>query len=333
MKKTFSLALQYVVFLGLGIFLIWWSVRNLTADEVGQLKGSLHDAHYLMVMPAVLMLLLSHYSRALRWKMLMEPLGFQPSNTNAFFAVMLGYFFNLLVPRMGEVMKCTMLARYEKTPVDKLIGTMVAERAVDVVCLLLVIGLTFFLQMDLAGTVFRSEFQKIGAGSEGSSGIASGLMVLAAMAGFILVITWLLRRYRHITFVVRLRNMARGVWQGLTSIRHIRNKAGFLFHTLFIWTMYLMSIRMGFYAMDAVSHLGMAPSFTILTVGSLAMILTQGGIGAYQIAVQKSLSLYAIPAVGGLAFGWLLWAFQTILVLVVGLSCLLLLPVINRKKS
>lgn len=333
MKKTFSLALQYVVFLGLGIFLIWWSVRNLTADEVGQLKGSLHDAHYLMVMPAVVMLLLSHYSRALRWKMLMEPLGFQPSNTNAFFAVMLGYFFNLLVPRMGEVMKCTMLARYEKTPVDKLIGTMVAERAVDVVCLLLVIGLTFFLQMDLAGTVFRSEFQKIGAGSEGSGGFASGLMVLAAMAGLILVITWLLRRFRHITFVVRLRNMARGVWQGLTSIRHIRNKAGFLFHTLFIWTMYLMSIRMGFYAMDAVSHLGMAPSFTILTVGSLAMILTQGGIGAYQIAVQKSLSLYAIPAVGGLAFGWLLWAFQTILVLVVGLSCLLLLPVINRKKS
>lgn len=333
MKKTFSLALQYVVFLGLGIFLIWWSVRNLTADEVGQLKGSLNDAHYLMVMPAVVMLLLSHYSRALRWKMLMEPLGFQPSNTNAFFAVMLGYFFNLLVPRMGEVMKCTMLARYEKTPVDKLIGTMVAERAVDVVCLLLVIGLTFFLQMDLAGIVFRSEFQKIGAGSEGSGGLSSGLMVLAAMAGLILVITWLLRRFRHMTFVVRLRNMARGVWQGLTSIRHIRNKAGFLFHTLFIWTMYLMSIRMGFYAMDAVSHLGMAPSFTILTVGSLAMILTQGGIGAYQIAVQKSLSLYAIPAVGGLAFGWLLWAFQTILVLVVGLSCLLLLPVINRKKS
>jgi hypothetical protein len=246
---------------------------------------------------------------------------------------MLGYFFNLLVPRMGEVMKCTMLARYEKTPVDKLIGTMVAERAVDVVCLLLVIGLTFFLQMDLAGTVFRSEFQKIGAGSEGSGGFASGLMVLTAMAGFILVLTWLLRRFRHITFVVRLRNMARGVWQGLTSIRHIRNKAGFLFHTFFIWAMYLMSIRMGFYAMDAVSHLGMAPSFTILTVGSLAMILTQGGIGAYQIAVQKSLSLYAIPAVGGLAFGWLLWAFQTILVLVVGLSCLLLLPVINRKKS
>lgn len=333
MKKTMSLVLQYVVFLGLGIFLIWWSVRNLTADEVGQLKSSLNDAHYLMVLPAVIMLLLSHYSRALRWKMLMEPLGFQPSSTNTFFAVMLGYFFNLLVPRMGEVMKCTMLARYEKTPVDKLIGTMVAERAVDVVCLLFVIGLTFVMQMDLAGAVFREEFLKIGAKSEDSGGLQRGMLMLVGVTAAILFVTWMLRRFRHVTFVVRLRNLARGIWQGLTSIRHIRNKAGFLFHTLFIWAMYLMSIRMGFYAMDAVSHLGIAPSFTILSVGSLAMIITQGGIGAYQIAVQKSLSLYAIPAVGGLAFGWLLWAFQTILVLVVGLSCLLLLPVINRKRS
>jgi hypothetical protein len=83
------------------------------------MKTSLMNAHYLLVIPAMILILAAHYSRALRWKILMEPLGFQPSNVNTFIAVMLSYFFNLLVPRLGEVMKCTILARYEKTPVGQ----------------------------------------------------------------------------------------------------------------------------------------------------------------------------------------------------------------------
>jgi hypothetical protein len=95
--------------------------------------------------------------------------------------------------------------------------------------------------------------------------------------------------------------------------------------------MYLLSIRLGFYAMESVAHLGIKPSFTILSFGSLAMIVTQGGIGAYQLAVQKTLLLYNISEVNGLAFGWLLWLVQTVMVLGVGLLCLFLLPIINRK--
>jgi hypothetical protein len=95
--------------------------------------------------------------------------------------------------------------------------------------------------------------------------------------------------------------------------------------------MYLMSIRLGFYAMESVSHLGIKPSFTILSFGSLAMIVTQGGIGAYQLAVQKTLLLYDVSEVAGLAYGWLLWLVQTVMVLGVGLICLILLPIYNRK--
>jgi glycosyltransferase 2 family protein len=120
---------------------------------------------------------------------------------------------------------------------------------------------------------------------------------------------------------------------GLTSVRFVKRKWAFIFHTVFIWSMYLLSIRLGFYAMESVSHLGMRPSFTILSFGSLAMIITQGGIGAYQLAVQKTLTLYGIAEVDGLAYGWLLWAVQTLMVLVVGLVCLLLLPIFNRQKN
>lgn len=332
MNKTVSLALQYIVFLGLGLFLIWWSVHNLSEDDMHRLTDALGGADYILILPAMIMLLLSHYSRALRWRILMQPLGFEPSKRNTFFAVMLGYFFNLLVPRMGEVMKCTMLAKYEHTPVDKLIGTMVAERALDVICLALVIGLSLLLQMDMV-TTFLSGADVSSKGQSGNWWRLLGLVVLA-LAG-----TWILRmlmtRYRHLNIVRRIRSIASGIWQGLTSVRHIEKSRlpVFILHTIFIWTMYLLSIRMGFYAMSAVAGLGMSAALTILSVGSLAMIITQGGIGAYQIVVQRSLVLYGIPEVGGLAFGWLLWAFQTGLVLVVGLMCLILLPVMNKKRK
>lgn len=332
MNKTLSLILQYAIFLGLGLFLIWWSVRSLSPEDITQLKDSLGRARYVMVLPAMVLLLLSHYSRALRWRILMEPLGFQPSRTNTFFSVMLGYFFNLLVPRMGEVMKCTMLAKYEKTPVDKLIGTMVAERALDLICLLITIGVTFLLQTELIGSVLGEQLKGLDLSLHAPGRLLSLTMTFLAVIALITGIVLLLRRFGHISIVGKLRKLSLGIWDGLSSIRYIRQKAAFAGHTVFIWAMYLLSVRLGFYAMDPVSHLGMEPSLSILSVGSIAMIVTQGGIGAYQLAVQKVLGLYGISAVNGLAYGWLLWAFQTILVLVIGLLCLMLLPAVNRTK-
>ncbi|WP_336514046.1 lysylphosphatidylglycerol synthase transmembrane domain-containing protein [Pollutibacter soli] len=333
MKKIILTTLQYIFFLGLGLFLLWWTTKDLSPFEVDQLKNALKEANYLLIIPAMIFLLLSHYSRSLRWKILMEPLNFQPSTTNTFFAVMLGYFFNLLVPRLGEVMKCTILARYEKTPVDKLIGTMVAERAIDVICLIIVIFITIFIQIDIVGDFALTEFKKAYTTRSGSFDTKKVLVILGGMVLIIGTAIWALRKYRHIGFIGKIITGIKGIWQGLTSIRFVKRKAAFAFHTLFIWAMYLLSIRIGFYAMEPVSHLGIGPSFTILTFGSLAMIITQGGIGAYQLAVQKTLTLYNIGEVDGLAYGWLLWAFQTILVLVIGLFCLFILPFYNRKRN
>jgi glycosyltransferase 2 family protein len=330
MNRTLRNILQYTFFLGLGLFLLWLTTRNLKPEEISQLKSTLRDTRWSLIVPIMLLLLTAHYSRALRWKILMEPLGFLPTTANTFFAVMLGYFFNLLVPRLGEVMKCTMLARYEKTPVDKLIGTMVAERAIDFTCLVLVIFLTLFIQMDTLGAYARDEFDRIFR-SGGSFAWGKLTLMLAAAAVLVFGMVWLLRRYAHVGLVGKINNLVRGVWQGLTSVRFIKRKTAFVLHTVFIWTVYLLCVRLGFLTLEPVSHLGIRPSFTILTFGSLAMIATQGGIGAYQLAVQKTLTLYGINQVNGLAYGWLLWAFQTMVVLVVGLFCLIFLPVINRK--
>lgn len=332
MKRFASIILQYVVFLGLGIFLIWWSSRNLTDAEISRLKETLGEARYMLVLPAMTMLVLSHYSRALRWKILMEPLNIRPRTANTFFAVLLGYFFNLLVPRLGEVVKCTTLARYEKTPVDKLIGTMVAERAIDVICLLTVIFVTILMQLDLAGPFVISELRGVLSGKGGGVQYTGLVMSLAGLVAVIWLIRWAIARFAHVGWVAKTRDVFRGIWQGLTSVRHVRRKGAFLAHTVFIWLMYLLSIRLGFLAMEPVEHLGFTPSMTILSTGSLAMIATQGGIGAYQLAVQKSLDIYGIDPVNGLAYGWLLWAVQTLLVLVTGVLVLIILPLYNRQR-
>src|SRR5216684_6984101 len=149
MKKTVLATLQYALFAALAVFFVWLSVRGLDHEKWGQLKKAMDRAHYWLLIPVFSLLLISHWLRALRWRQLMEPMGYHPSRLNAFFAVMIGYFVNLGAPRLGEVVKCTILARYEKVPADKLVGTIVAERAFDVICLLAVFGLTLIFQFDV----------------------------------------------------------------------------------------------------------------------------------------------------------------------------------------
>ena len=153
MKKTFLAALQYVFFAALAVFFVWLSVRGMDHEKWEQLKKAMDHAHYWLLVPVFSLLLLSHWLRALRWRQLMEPMGYHPSRLNAFFAVMIGYFVNLGAPRLGEVVKCTILARYEKIPAQKLVGTIVAERAFDVICLMLVFGLTFVFQFDIISSL------------------------------------------------------------------------------------------------------------------------------------------------------------------------------------
>jgi uncharacterized protein (TIRG00374 family) len=148
MKAKFLTILKYLFFLALGAFFVWLSVRNLDAEKIEQIKGAVARGRKWVILPVILFLLVAHYSRAMRWKLLMEPLGYKPSNFNAFATVMIGYLVNAGAPRLGEVFKCTLLARYEKFKVDKLIGTILIERAVDLVCLIIVFTGRYFWTND-----------------------------------------------------------------------------------------------------------------------------------------------------------------------------------------
>ncbi len=333
MNRKLASILQYVFFLGLGIFLVWWSVGQVSAEQWAEIRLSIKGARFVLLVPVVIALLIAHWSRAIRWKILMEPMGYRPGNMNTYCAVLVGYLANLAVPRLGEVLKCTLLARYEKIPADKLIGTIVAERAFDLICLVLVSFITVFSQIDVIGQFVMEKFRPLVTGGSHEADPLRLLFLLLLVVVLLALAYYFFRRFSHTVFMQKLRKVLFGIWEGLTSIRLVQQKGWFFFHTILIWFLYLASIRLGLLALQETSHLGWLPSFSILTMGSLGMIVTPGGIGAYPALVQETMVLYGTGEAIGIAFGWLLWLAQFFLVLAVGFLALLLLPALNRQTA
>jgi uncharacterized protein (TIRG00374 family) len=333
MKKKLLSLFQYLLFLGIGIFLVWWSIGKISDKDWKEVVGALAGANYLLTIPVAVALLIAHYSRAVRWKILMEPLGYRPSIINTYCAVLVGYLANLAVPRLGEVLKCTLLARYEKVPADKLVGTIVAERAFDIVCLLLVFLITIVTQVDIVGEFAGRLIRQIYTTSINKISLLAIIIIGVVLIGSVLLVRYLIRRFRHVRVVDKFAIVIKGILNGLTSVRYVKHKGWFLFHTVFIWTMYLLSVQIGMYAMNETSHFGIEPSLSVLSLGSIGMIVTQGGIGAYPILIQETMLLYGLTENVGKAFGWLLWLVQFVQMLIFGFLALAFLPYLNKNKK
>lgn len=334
MNKKLRTILQYMFFAALAIFFVWLSLRGLNGEKWQQLKKALEHANYWLLLPIFLLLLLSHWFRALRWRQLMEPMGYTPSQLNAFFCVMIGYFVNQGAPRLGEVAKCTILARYEKIPADKLVGTIVAERAFDVICLLTVFGLTFITQFDVISSLAKDHVVPVFLNKEGQVSYLKIGIVLASIAAGLVLLRFLLSRFGHINIVGKIKTVLLNIWHGLTSVKDLKNKPLFVVYTIAIWLLYWGSTWLGFYAIRETSVLGGADALTVLAMGSIGMIVSPGGIGAYALLVQETVTLYNIPAQPyGQALGWLLWFGQFLSFVLFGAISFILLPRVNRNRQ
>ena len=324
MKKVLLTILQYVVFFGLGGLLIWWQYKQLTPADKAQMAVAFEQVkeRIWLIIPVLIVGFLSHFFRALRWKLLLEPLKLQPTNANITFAVLIGYLVNLLVPRMGEVARCTVLARYEHEPVDKIIGTIVAERSFDLACLVLVTILAFVLQIDVTTAFVDEQMAKM---SIKGSTVA---LVIGGLIAFIALLIFIYRKNKK----TKLGHFLSGIGYGIMSIKFMHKKGRFLLYTFLIWFCYLSLVYIGFKSIEATQHLGWLPALSVLVFGSVGMIVTPGGIGAYPSIVQWLLfKAYHINKNFALAFGWISWLAQTAIVLVLGLLSLLLLPLYNVK--
>ena len=330
-KRLFSI-LQYVLFLGGGLFLVWWQLKEMTPEEAKEFYHAFTYANYWLIIPIVIMSLLSHLSRSMRWKLLMEQLGYAPKLKNVFSVTIIGYLANAAVPRLGEILKCTFLSRYEKLKVDKLVGTILIERTFDVMCYLLFIGITVLIQIDVVGNYVKEKFSKMG-GSRDFPVWVKLLIIAGGITILILLFKLLFRKFPQSKVIIKIRNFFAGISEGFKTILNLKKRKLFLAHTIFIWAMYLLQIYIGFQAMEGTSHLGIKAACSVLALATLAMIITPGGIGSFPLFVMETLTIYNIVKAEGTAFGWLIWGVSTGIVIVAGLISLVILPYINRKKN
>ena len=333
MKKRLLTVLQYFVFLGLGIALVWYILHGMDDKSWGEFKHALATANYALFIPVFFILVLSHISRAIRWKILMKPIGYTPTFLNTFFAVMAGYLANLALHRLGEVLKCTILGKYEKVPPDKLVGTILIERAVDLVSLMIIFIVTFITQADVVGDYAKTTIRE-----HLLTGTRQQLIVKAAILLFLIIAIYvafkiIFKKYKDNLIIQKIRNIVLGVKAGIGSIRTMENKWLFIFHSVLIWTCYLAGTYIGFHATIATLDLPVLAIFPVLAFASIGMIIAPGGIFFYAFFISKVLLFYNINEADGNANGTLQWFAQFLIILVMGFISVILLPIYNKRRA
>ncbi len=318
MNKKLLSFLKYGFLLGISAFLMWYALKEL---DFGKLWAELQSASYVWVLLSVLMGIAAYFSRAYRWKMQIQPTGYHTSFPNTYNAMMVGYLANLVLPRMGEVVRCSMLRRSEGLPVNKGFGTVIAERFVDMLMLLLVIAVTFLLEFsqikDFFWDLFSSKYSNLEQTINSLYWV--GLALLFIGIASLLLLLRFLSRLRKNTYFAKTEQFIRGMLQGVLSITKLQNQASFWGHTIFVWMMYYGMSLVVFYALPATSHLGFGAALSVLVVGSLGMAApVQGGVGVYHLLVQATLLLYGVSKEGGMAYALLAHTSQTLLVVVMG---------------
>lgn len=303
----------------MGVFLVWYSLSKTPLDE---LIEHFKKADYTWVTLGVLCGVLSHLSRAYRWQYMLEPLGYKPKYGNSVMAVFVAYLANLGIPRSGEALRALTLTNYEGVPFEKGFGTIVAERVADLIIMLLVIAITLFLQFDFIWDLLMTKFDPT------KIILLLGLMI----AGGIAVIIFIKKAKKGVA--LKIKDFVIGVYEGATSILKMKHKWAFIFHTLFIWVMYIL---MFYVTMLSVADLeGKVPLGAILIAfiaGSFSIAVTNGGTGAYPLAIAAAFTLFGIERGPSEGFGWIMWASQTLMIIVIGGLSFLYLPIFNRKKN
>lgn len=307
----------------MGVFLIWYSLSKLKPSDIDAIKTSFQTANYWWVALSLFFGVLSHLSRAYRWNFMLEPLGYKPKFANNVMAVLIAYLVNLIVPRAGEFARATAISKYESIPFEKAFGTIVSERIADAIMLLTIIATAFLLQTELLTQyLFKDD-------SPDSNYVFYAFLALGTLTFLFLR---LIRRSSNI-FVQKIQNFVHGLIEGVVSIFKMKKKWAFIFHTFFIWTMYVMMFYVTIFALPETSNLPFSAIVVGFVVGGLSMALTNGGLGTYPIFVASAITLYGVAENPALAFGWIMWTAQTVMVLVFGGISFLILPIYNREKA
>lgn len=319
MKKIKS-SLKVILPLAVGLFFVYLSYNTTSKEDRNLIYSFIQKADLRFVILSVFFGILSHLSRAYRWKYLLSPLGYQPRFINSALAVLIAYIANLGIPRSGELLRATTLSSYEKIPFEKTFGTIVAERLVDLLILIGFVLTSLLLQFDIIWSILSKK--KI-----------SPLQILIGLA-FVIIGYIALKNLFALSqnpLLMRIKNFFWGVAEGVMSLKNMPNKGLFIGHTLFIWLMYLAMFYVIKWTVPETASLGMNAMLPAFVVGGLAISATNGGIGIYPFSVALVLAAFNISNESGLAFGWIMWTSQTLMIIIFGSLSFFVLPLVNRQ--
>lgn len=312
------LSLTIPLFIGLGI--IYYQYTTLTPEELEKIKISFIKADYFYIYLSLFIALFGFWSRAYRWKFALQHLGYHTKFHNDLLTVCVSYLVNLTIPRSGEVSRAMLLKKYEDVPFDKAFGTIVAERIIDMLIFLLFVAIGFLLQFD---TIYQ---YLVNNGVEFETLIWIGILGFVLFVLFILV--WI---YAEWNIILKLKQKLSGLIEGMQSILKMKEKWKYIFHSFFIWFSYLAMFYVTIFALPETADISFDVVVMGFIFGTLAVGFTNGGLGAYPLAVASILGLYGISEGIGTAFGYLIWVSQTLLTILLGLLSYLLLPILNKK--
>lgn len=349
MKTKLGNLLRFTIYLsiGLGILYLVYDNQNEAYQAKCALDGRLPadcqlidkifqdftQVHWQWIIVIMFLFLLSNLSRAVRWHMLLEPLGVKPRFINSFFAIMISYFANLGLSRVGELVRATTLAKYENARTNQVMGTVVVDRMIDALTMLLFIGVALLLD---GGRIFGYMAR--------NAQVDSILSILYSpyfwLAGFVFLSLMLLAyryrsRYSGHPLLGKVIDILRGFRDGMKTIAKLKKPGWFIAHSLFIWMMYYLMTWLCFPAYDPTAHLGPIAGLTTFVFGAFGIVIpAPGGMGTYQFLVSEALAIYNIPGDEGFSFSMIIFfSIQIFFTIFFGVLGIILLPIINRKKD
>ena len=327
MKQNILKALKFLSFFLLGVLIFWMVYKG---QDINRIKAILtNEVNYFWIVVSLFLGLLSHVSRTIRWNLMIEPLGHKPRMLNTFLAVMVGYLMNLALPRMGEISRCGVLARYEKISFTKLIGTVVLERLIDVLMLLL-------LLLIVVVTQFGQMVEFLKNNPEVEQKLMQVLTSPFLIGGLVVVglLIWFARhKIKASSLMQKILGILAQFIEGFRSIQNMKQKGAFIFHSVFIWLLYYLMTYCVFFSFSFTSQLSPLAGLTIFVLGSFGMVApVQGGIGAWHFMVIEGLALYGVDRMDGQVYALLAHGTTTVMLIVLGLIGLIVLPFVNERE-
>lgn len=341
--NTVKSVLQVVLFVGLGILFIWLSVRSLTKEDVQMIFDAIklvnNPLGWSMLGVSALFAILADVARAVRSKILLVPIGYNVRFPMAFYSVMVCYLANLAVPRLGEILRCSFLQRFENVPFQKTLGTVLTERAVDLLCWLFMLLIAIGMNMELLNNLvvdhannltLRALLEQKGLSLLGNYFIYILIaVIIASYIVFRLTRKWWMR----VPFFVKVREFLVGIWRGFISIKDLPHPWRYIFWTLLMWVFYFLGTYSCFLAFPFLQHIGPGAAYSVLIFSTIAFMVSQGGLGSYPLIVAGIVFMYGVPYTQGLAGGWVGWVLQTAIALVLGLASLVLASFHKKKRD